>query len=230
MLEKFLKCLVVICGLLLILLCFELFKHSNEITELRLLVKDVKEYYLQNKKSYIPQDNNLYMDVNKITLGNAPDSVNVIIEVSANSNVKYEMDKDSGALFVDRFLHTPMFYPANYGFLPQTLADDGDPLDALVLTRWKLNEGSVIKARPIGVLIMEDEKGMDEKIICVPDKKLDKAYENVNDIKDLPEQVVLEIKHFFEHYKDLENGKWVKVSGIDGAEKAKEIIKKFIKK
>ena len=113
--------------------------------------------------------------------------------------------------------------------MPHTLADDGDPLDALVLTRWKLQEGSVIKARPIGVLLMEDEKGMDEKIICVPAKKLDKAYENINDIKDLPEQVIDEIKHFFEHYKDLEKGKWVKVSGIDNAEKAKEIIKKFVK-
>jgi len=169
------------------------------------------------------------MDVSKISLGDAPENVNVIIEVSAQSNVKYEMDKESGALFVDRFLHTPMFYPANYGFLPHTLADDGDPLDALVITRFKLQEGSVIKARPVGVLIMEDEKGMDEKIICVPAKKLDKAYENVNDINDLPEQVLEEIKHFFEHYKDLEKGKWVKVSDIKNAEEAKKIITKFIK-
>ena len=169
------------------------------------------------------------MDLNKLSLGDIPENINVVIEVSANSNVKYEMDKDSGALIVDRFLHTPMFYPANYGFLPHTLADDGDPLDALVITRFKLLEGSVIKAKPVGVLIMEDEKGMDEKIICVPAKKLDKSYENINDIKDLPEQVLLEIKHFFEHYKDLESGKWVKVSGMEGAEKAKEIIKKFAK-
>lgn len=169
------------------------------------------------------------MDIEKVSLGDYPESVNVIIEVSANSNVKYEMDKESGALMVDRFLHTPMFYPANYGFLPHTLADDGDPLDALVLTRWKLQEGSVIKARPVGVLLMEDEKGIDEKIICVPAKKLDRAYENINNINDLPHQVIDEIKHFFEHYKDLENGKWVKVSGVEGAEKAKEIIKKFVK-
>lgn len=168
------------------------------------------------------------MNLDKISLGDFPDNVNVVIEVSANSNVKYEMDKESGALFVDRFLHTPMFYPANYGFLPHTLADDGDPLDALVLTRWKLTEGSVIKCRPIGVLLMEDEKGMDEKMICVPAKKLDKSYENINDISDIPEQLLLEIKHFFEHYKDLESGKWVKVIGIDNSEKAKEIIKKFI--
>ena len=171
------------------------------------------------------------MLIDKVELGdNAPDNFNVIIEVSANSNIKYEMDKESGALMVDRFLHTPMFYPANYGFLPHTLADDGDPLDALVLTRWKIAEGSVIKSRPVGVLIMEDEKGMDEKIICVPDKKLDPSFNNINDINDLPEQVLSEIKHFFEHYKDLEKGKWVKVKGVDNAEKAKEIIKKFIKK
>ena len=169
------------------------------------------------------------MDISKIELGkDMPENVNVIIEVSANSNVKYEMDKESGALMVDRFLHTPMFYPANYGFLPHTLADDGDPLDALVITRFKLQEGSVIKAKPVGVLIMEDEKGMDEKIICVPSNKLDKAYENVNDVKDLPEQVLAEIKHFFEHYKDLEKGKWVKVQDIKDANKAKEIIKKFV--
>lgn len=170
------------------------------------------------------------MDLSKISLGaDVPNEINVVIEVSSNSNVKYEMDKDSGALMVDRFLHTSMFYPANYGFLPHTLADDGDPLDALVLTRWRLQEGSVIKARPVGVLIMEDEKGMDEKIICVPSKKLDKSFENVNNINDLPAQVIEEIKHFFEHYKDLEKGKWVKVSNVDGADKAKEIITKFVK-
>lgn len=170
------------------------------------------------------------MDISKISLGDdVPNDVNVIIEVSANSNVKYEMDKESGALVVDRFLHTPMFYPANYGFLPHTLADDGDPLDALVFTRWKLQEGSVIKSRPIGVLIMEDEKGMDEKIICVPAKKLDRTFESIKDISEFPDQVISEIKHFFEHYKDLEKGKWVKVSNIEGAEKAKEIITKFVK-
>ena len=169
------------------------------------------------------------MDIEKVSLGSYPDNVNVIIEVCAGSNVKYEFDKESGALMVDRFLHTPMFYPANYGFLPHTLADDGDPLDALVITRWKLVEGSVIKAKPVGVLYMEDEKGKDEKVICVPANKLDKSYNDVNDIADLPKQVLDEISHFFEHYKDLEEGKWVKVSGIGDAEQAKEIIKKFVK-
>ena len=170
------------------------------------------------------------MDIEKISLGDAPENVNVIIEVSAQSNVKYEMDKESGALMVDRFLHTPMFYPANYGFLPHTLADDGDPLDALVITRFELQAGCVIEAKPVGVLYMEDESGTDEKIICVPKNKLDQSYANVNDINDLPEQVVAEIKHFFEHYKDLEKGKWVKISGFGNVKEAKEIIKKFIVK
>ncbi len=166
------------------------------------------------------------MNIENVSLGdNVPENINVIIEVAANSNVKYEMDKKSGALFVDRFLHTSMFYPANYGFLPHTLAKDGDPLDALVLTRWGLKEGCVIKSKPVGVLKMEDEKGMDEKIICVPTGKLDKSYSNINDINDLPEQVLNEIKHFFEHYKDLESGKWVKVTGFGNAEEAKKIIK-----
>ena len=169
------------------------------------------------------------MDISKISLGkNVPDMFNVIIEVSAGSNVKYEMDKESGALCVDRFLHTPMFYPANYGFLPHTLADDGDPLDALVITRFELQAGCVIEAKPVGVLYMEDESGTDEKIICVPKNKLDQSYASVNDINDLPEQVVAEIKHFFEHYKDLEKGKWVKVSGIGNANEAKDIVKKYI--
>lgn len=170
------------------------------------------------------------MNLEKLPLGDAPESFNVVIEVSAGSNVKYEMDKESGAIMVDRFLHTQMFYPANYGFLPHTLANDGDPLDALVYTRWKLAEGCVIKVRPIGVVYMEDESGMDEKIICVPFNKLDKRYDKVNDITDMPEQELDEIKHFFEHYKDLEKGKWVKISGFGNVKEAKEIIKKFIVK
>ena len=170
------------------------------------------------------------MDLNKVELGKkCPDEFNVVIEVAGGSNVKYEFDKDSGALMVDRFLHTAMFYPASYGFLPHTLADDGDPLDALVLTRFNLQPGCVIKARPVGILYMEDEKGKDEKIICVPANKLDGAYNNINDINDVPAQQINEIKHFFEHYKDLEAGKWVKVSGIGNSKEAKEIIKKFVK-
>ena len=170
------------------------------------------------------------MSIDKISVGkDVPNDINVIIEVTAGSNVKYEMDKESGCLFVDRFLQTQMFYPANYGYIPHTLADDGDPLDALVFTRWKLAEGSVIRSKPIGVVYMEDEKGKDEKIICVPHKKLDKKYENINDISDLSKQEIDEIKHFFEHYKDLEDGKWVKISGFGNESEAKEIIKKFIK-
>ena len=171
------------------------------------------------------------MKIEEISMGkNAPEEVNVIVENSANAlPVKYELDKKSGALFVDRFVATPMHYPCNYGFVPNTLSEDGDPVDVLVISEFPVLPGAVIPSKLIGVLIMEDEKGMDEKIICVPAKKLDKAYENINDIKDLPQQVIDEIKHFFEHYKDLESGKWVKVSGIDNAEKAKEIIKKFVK-
>ena len=170
------------------------------------------------------------MDVEKIALGdNYAEGVNVVIEVPARSSVKYELDKESGAIMVDRFLQTPMYYPADYGFLPHTLADDGDPLDALVITRIPLLPGVVIKAKPVGILYMEDEKGKDEKIICVPAKKLDRNYENFNDIADLPQQIVDEIKHFFEHYKDLEKGKWVKVSGIGNAKEAVETIKKFVK-
>ena len=169
------------------------------------------------------------MDITCITLGDKiPDEFNVVIEIPAGGKVKYELDEESGALVVDRFLHASMFYPANYGFLPHTLADDGDPLDALVLTRHELIEGCVIKVRPIGVLLMEDEKGKDEKIICVPAKKLDKAYENVNDITDVSQEVIAEISHFFEHYKDLEKGKWVKVTGTQGVTEAKEIVKKAL--
>ena len=152
-----------------------------------------------------------------------------VIEIQKNGRNKYELDKETGMLKLDRVLYTATHYPANYGFIPSTLSEDGDPIDVLVITEYPVVSGAVIPSKPIGVLIMEDEKGMDEKIICVPAKKLDKSYENINDIKDLPEQVLLEIKHFFEHYKDLESGKWVKVSGMEGAEKAKEIIKKFAK-
>jgi inorganic pyrophosphatase len=174
----------------------------------------------------------LFMKVDKIPLGkNSPNDVNVIIEVPANSNpVKYEFDKDSGAIIVDRFIPVNMSYPANYGFIPHTLADDGDPLDALVLTRFPLIPGSVINSRPIGVLIMEDEKGMDEKIISVPNDKVDPFYKNIKDIKDLDEILLLQIKHFFERYKDLEPGKWVKVKEFKDSKVAKELIKKYSNK
>lgn len=170
------------------------------------------------------------MIIDKIEIGkDVPNEVNVIIEVPAGSSpVKYEFDKESCAIFVDRFIQTPMFYPANYGFIPHTLAEDGDPLDVMVITRYPLIPGSVITSRPIGVLYMEDESGKDEKIIAVPKVKLDPYYENVNDLKDLPEVSLNQMKHFFERYKDLEAHKWVKISGFGSAIEAKAIISKFI--
>ena len=154
-----------------------------------------------------------------------PDAVNVIIEVSAGSTpVKYEFDKDSGAIFVDRFVHTPMHYPANYGFVPHTLSDDGDPVDVLVLAPQSIIPGAVISARPIGVLMMEDDGGMDEKVLAVPTDKMHLMYKDVKTHTDLPEIILQEIAHFFEHYKDLEKGKWVKIAGWEGVEKAKQLL------
>ena len=166
------------------------------------------------------------MDITKISPGkDLPNQVNVIIEVPMNSDpVKYEMDKDSGAIFVDRFLATPMYYPCNYGFIPGTLSDDGDPADVLVISDFPIVPGAVIAAKPIGVLIMEDEKGMDEKILAVPAKKLNSQYENIENYKELPELLLNKISHFFERYKDLEKGKWVKIKGFEDAAKAKQLI------
>ena len=167
------------------------------------------------------------MNIKKISIGkDAPNQVNVIIEVPMNSSdpIKYEMDKDSGAIFVDRFIATPMYYPCNYGFIPHTLSEDGDPIDVLVVSDFPVISGSVIAVKPVGVLIMEDEKGMDEKLIAVPAKKLNSQFEAVESYKELPENLINKIKHFFEHYKDLEKGKWVKVAGFEDAAKAKQLI------
>jgi len=168
------------------------------------------------------------MDISKISSGkNFPENINVVIEIPANTpGVKYEFCKDSGAIFVDRFLQTPMHYPANYGFVPNTLSGDGDPADVLVISRYNLIAGSVIEAKPIGVLVTKDEKGFDEKIIAVPSNSVSTEYSNVNDISDLPKLILDQIQHFFEHYKDLEKGKFVKVEGFKDAVEAKEILKK----
>jgi inorganic pyrophosphatase len=172
------------------------------------------------------------MNLEKISIGkDAPNQVNVIIEVPMNADpVKYEFDKDSGAIFVDRFIGTPMFYPCNYGFVPHTLSDDGDPVDVLVVSDFAIMPGAIISAKPVGVLIMEDEKGMDEKIIAVPALKLNSSYEKINEIAELPENLVNKIKHFFEHYKDLEKGKWVKVKGFEDSVKAKKLITEAIER
>ncbi|AZL16414.1 inorganic diphosphatase [Rickettsiales endosymbiont of Stachyamoeba lipophora] len=170
------------------------------------------------------------MDISQVPAGKQlPEEFNVIIEIPMSSQpIKYEMDKDSGALFVDRFLQTSMLYPCNYGFIPNTLSGDGDPADVLVITRIPVMPGSVIKARAIGVLMMEDESGIDEKILAVPVTKLDSYYENVKSYQDLPKIFLDQINHFFEHYKDLEKGKWVKITGWESAEHAKEIITKAV--
>jgi len=170
------------------------------------------------------------MNLDAIPIGDSPpDDVNVIIEVAIGGEpIKYEMNKAAGTLFVDRFLHTPMRYPGNYGFVPHTLSDDGDPIDVLVANTRPIVPGAVINVRPVGVLKMEDDGGGDEKIIAVPVPKLTKRYINVHDVTDLPEITRDQIRHFFEHYKDLEPGKWVKVLGWGGAEEARRLITEAI--
>lgn len=156
---------------------------------------------------------------------NAPEDVNVLIEVPIGGHpIKYELDKNSGTLVVDRFLHTPMAYPGNYGFVPNTLSDDGDPIDVLVCNTRPLVPGCVINVRPIGVLVMEDNAGQDEKIVAVPSPHLTKRYENIFNYDDLPEITLSQIAHFFEHYKDLEPGKWVKIGDWRDANEAKRLI------
>ena len=165
------------------------------------------------------------MDVAKIPPGkDVPHDINVVIEIPHGSQVKYEIDKDSGAIFVDRFLFTPMAYPAAYGFIPGTLAADGDPADALVLAPAAIVPGAVIRCRPIGMLQMEDESGQDEKIICVPHDKIHTQYTDVQSIDDLPAITRAAIEHFFTRYKDLEPGKWVKVTGWASKEAAQAVI------
>ncbi|WPZ33050.1 inorganic diphosphatase [Thalassobaculum sp. OXR-137] len=166
------------------------------------------------------------MRISHIPIGkNPPHDVNVLIEVSLGSDpVKYEFDEDSGALFVDRFLHTAMTYPCNYGFVPHTLANDGDPVDVLVVGSNPIMPKAVINVRPVGVLIMEDQEGMDEKILAVPVDKLHPYYSDIASWTDLPAILTDQIKHFFTHYKDLEVGKWVRVDRWGDADEAKKLI------
>jgi inorganic pyrophosphatase len=161
-----------------------------------------------------------------ISIGrNPPDEVNVIVEVPVGGEpIKYEMDKAAGTLVVDRFLYTAMRYPGNYGFIPHTLSDDGDPCDVLVANQRGVVPGAILAVRPVGVLKMQDEAGGDEKIIAVPVPRLTRRYESVHECKDLPDITVKQIEHFFEHYKDLEPGKWVKVLGWGDAAEARSII------
>ncbi|MDA0951744.1 MAG: inorganic diphosphatase [Proteobacteria bacterium] len=170
------------------------------------------------------------MDVSKIPAGrNPPEEINVIIEVPLGGEpVKYELDKASGAMFVDRFLHTSMRYPCNYGFIPHTMADDGDPVDVLVAARTPVVPGAVVRARPVGVLLMEDEAGLDEKLLAVPINATHPYYMHVNTYSELPQILLDQIAHFFERYKDLEPGKWVKIQGWRGPDEARELIRKGI--
>ena len=172
------------------------------------------------------------MRIDAIAIGNnPPEDVNVIVEVPVGGQpIKYEMDKDAGMLVVDRFLYTPMTYPGNYGFVPHTLSEDGDPIDVLVCNTRQLVPGCLINVRPIGVLVMEDNAGKDEKIIAVPSPHLSRRYENVREHSDLPEITRQQIEHFFEHYKDLEPGKWVKIGDWRGAADARDMIVEAIER
>ncbi len=172
------------------------------------------------------------MRLDKIAIGeNAPEDINVIIEVPVGGEpIKYEMDKESGTLVVDRFLYTSMRYPGNYGFVPHTLSDDGDPIDVLVANTRAITPGAVVNCRPIGVLLMQDEAGGDEKVVAVPSTRLTRRYENVNDVADLPQITLDQIAHFFEHYKDLESGKWVEVERWGNAEEAKQLIREAMQR
>jgi inorganic pyrophosphatase len=172
------------------------------------------------------------VNLDKISYGdNAPDEVNVVIEVPIGGEpIKYEMDKESGALFVDRFLYTSMRYPGNYGFIPHTLSDDGDPCDVIVANTRAIIPGAVMKCRIVGVLLMEDEAGGDEKLIAVPASKLTQRYAKVENYTDLPEITIKQIEHFFAHYKDLEPNKWVRIVGWGDAAEAKRLVREGIER
>ncbi len=166
------------------------------------------------------------MDPKRVPRGdNIPNEINVIIEIPSHSEpVKYEMDKMTGAMFVDRFMSTAMHYPCNYGYVPNTLSSDGDPVDVVVITPYPLISGSVIKCRPIGVLKMTDESGDDAKVLALPIDRLFKGYRNVESFRDMPPHLLDQIAHFFEHYKDLDEGKWVRVMGWGGLDEARAEI------
>jgi len=168
------------------------------------------------------------MSLDRVAAGkNLPDEFNVIIEIPMNADpVKYEVDKDTGAIFVDRFMLTAMHYPCNYGYIPQTLSEDGDPADVLVITPFPIVTGAVVRCRALGVLQMDDEAGGDAKLLAVPVDKLYPLYKDIQKPEDLPAQELARIQHFFEHYKDLEKGKWVKVKGWEGPDAARaEVLK-----
>lgn len=170
------------------------------------------------------------MNTSKLSPGkNPPEEINVYVEIPQGSSIKYELDKESGVIMVDRFAYTAMFYPFNYGFVPGTHAEDGDPIDVLVISSYSVAPGTMIPSRPIGMLEMEDEAGIDTKILAVPTVKVDPFFANVRDVSDLDEATKKKIQHFFNHYKEIEPGKWVKTKRFLGKEEAEEAIKKSIK-
>jgi len=172
------------------------------------------------------------MSLERVPAGkNLPDEFNVVIEIPMNADpVKYEVDKDSGAVFVDRFMLTAMHYPCNYGYIPQTLSEDGDPADVLVITPFAIQVGAVVRCRPLGILHMDDEAGGDAKLLAVPVDKLYPPYRNIKSPQDLPAEDLDRIQHFFEHYKDLEKGKWVKVKGWGGPDDARAEVRQSVER
>lgn len=170
------------------------------------------------------------MDLKKVSAGNLPAEINVVVEIPQGSSIKYEIDKESGAPVVDRFIHTAMVYPFNYGFIPQTHADDGDPMDVLLISAQPVVPGCIVPARPIGMLEMEDEAGIDTKIIAVPAMKVDPWYAKIEDIEDCDDATKEKIKHFFSHYKELEPDKWVKIKRMLGKKEAQDAIMKSAQK
>ncbi len=170
------------------------------------------------------------MNIKNLSAGkNPPEEINVFIEIPQGVSVKYELDKESGAIFVDRFLYTEMEYPFNYGFVPNTIAGDGDPVDVLVLSTKPVVPGVIIPSKPIGMLEMTDEAGVDEKVIAVPLEKINPPFGKYNDVSELPQKLKDEIKYFFEHYKEKEPNKWVKIKGWKSKEVALEVIRKALK-
>ncbi len=172
------------------------------------------------------------MDLSKISTGkNPPDDINVLVEVPLGGHpIKYEIDKDSGAMMVDRYLYTEMRYPCNYGFVPHTLSLDGDPIDVMVVGNRPLVPGCVVRVRPVGVLMMIDDSGHDEKILAVPHTALTSYYDKIATYHDMPSFLIDKITHFFEHYKDLEKGKWTNIEGWQGVEKARELISEAVER
>jgi Inorganic pyrophosphatase len=170
------------------------------------------------------------MELSKIVSKNPPEDIYAFIEIPKDSNIKYELNKESGVIFVDRVLFTAMYYPFNYGFVPNTLAEDGDPIDIVVISEFSVVPGSVIRCSLIGMLEMEDEAGIDTKLLAVPHKKIDPTFSYVKDVDDLPTHIKEKIKHFFEHYKELEQGKWVKLKNFLSKEKATEELRKAIER